>query len=179
MFAIETDLGRFVADDEKGAKKLLAAATKAKAKQDAVDSANCDQAVLYAEHAWYSIVSRKLAGDAFPRGWHFYTALDNYAPADVEHDTTISGKPKPTVTYHGEHGRATFEHYGLSFWGCVGNGAGYIMATFLQEVREAGNGPIVAYAVGVCADQCYLLELPADITIAMFSKDQEAVAEVA
>lgn len=82
MYAIETDIGRFEADTEKDAKKLLRAARR---KQDAIDAENArkyEQARLRAFQHAYNVYERKGRGEEMPRGWRIKpvtTTNDSYA----------------------------------------------------------------------------------------------------
>lgn len=69
MYAIENDLGRFQADTEKEAKKLLRKAQAEFRKREAEESAIRAVAHLRAQAVGYSIYERRGRGEDMPRGW--------------------------------------------------------------------------------------------------------------
>ena len=166
MYAIENDLGRFEADTERGAKKLLAVAVKAAQAKHAVDSANNDLARLRAQAVGYRILSRKAFEGLACRGWAFRDRDDAYFKTpDVR--SSYDGVISEDMTYETEHGKATISHYRAQVLGIVENGSGWTMATVL---KAHDGDKVTVHAIGVAADQCILCDLPG-IDVAFFTAE--------
>ncbi len=166
MFAIETGMGRFEADDEKAAKKLLRKAKKAADAKLKIDQAKSVLADLRAKANAYDVLSRVAEGNGFPRGWRVKKPGDKFFK--VKGEVVISGTNKiyDTAIYETENGTASFEHWGYRVNGILWNGAGFDEVTFLED----SEGRKFTYAVGVEGDQVRLAEIPG-VTIEMFEAE--------
>jgi hypothetical protein len=158
MTTITTDYGTFEADTEKQALALARKAKAAHAKDKERQDRDRDTARLRAEAVAYRVLCRKAEGSEFPGGWTYHAADEQHMPWKLVLQPTMSYGVKPVITWSGEHGTATSEHYGYRFLGAVMNGAGWPIVVFLQEVREGGE--IEVYALGFEADQYAFAKLP-------------------
>lgn len=171
MFAIETDLGRFEAETEKEAKKLLRAAQAKDRKEREIKKGLYDLARMRAQANGYWVYSRLAEEKEFPRGWSYHDPLGKYSPATLSYSDSLSRTPK--ITWQGEHGTAESEHYGYDFWGCVSNGAGFPLLAF---IRDRHSKVIECYAIGIEQDQCCWVAMHG-ITIDQFNHSEREPSE--
>lgn len=131
MYAIENELGRFEADSEKEAKKLLRRAQAQEREKQKKYNAYYEIARLRAESIGFKLLI-KCGGLEMPRGWYFHTPDEKYSPFNYRLCTdTFSHKPR--ITWHTEQGNIETTHYGMRFIGAVSNGAGFPICAFFCE----------------------------------------------
>lgn len=158
MYAIETELGRFVADNEAETKKLLRKAKREKKKKEATDSMNRAKAKQNAELAAYrhmllasecrtvsdpTIIYRSSASFPCRRGAFGDEIL---MVAFRDNGPCLSFRPDERIT-------AVFV-----------NVLGHVEIAWIE--RE--NGDVCAYAIGEHEDQANIAPMPNSITPEMF-----------
>jgi hypothetical protein len=142
VITIELNGKKVEAQDEKEAKKMLAKLARQEKKEAQERDAKYKIAYLRAESNGYTM----------PRGWTFHTALCQHVPFEYKPDWSMTGTPKPEITWHGEHGDATSDHYGYTLWGVVSNGAGFPLCCFLTEHGKSPTESMECYALGIEGD---------------------------
>lgn len=141
MYAIETDLGRFQADSEKEAKRLLRKAQTAQAKIDAEANRKYKQARLLACAQAYAIYDRLHSDKDMPRGWRLLPVTATSTSAREIYD---SERHERGYTIETGEGMATaFPYSRISSF--LENGSGYCMAIYIENEPDL-------YAVGTFED---------------------------
>jgi GTPase len=84
MYAIETDLGKFIGENEKDAKQKLAAAKRQAARVEAEVRKLHKAARQKAEHNGFMIYDRKAREKEFPQGWTVYPVGHNSSGASYQ-----------------------------------------------------------------------------------------------
>lgn len=148
MFAIETELGRFEADTEKDAKRLLRAAQRKQAAIDASENEIRTLAHLRACKAAYFIYERKGRGEEMPRGWRVKPVSEcSYCCRTIYKD----GHRHYQIET--EQGIAVVDPYD-DITHCVENGAGFCMAVSIA------NQDCELFAVGVNEERAAWVAMP-------------------
>lgn len=139
MYAIETDLGRFEADTEKDAKKLL---REAKIKQDKLDAIENEMHVM-ARHlacrSAYWIYSHRGEKDGYPSGWRLKPVTESSYPCRLIFDAEAGLR---TFLVETSDDSATIRPYDR-ITHCVESGAGYCIAIAIE------NQDCELFAVGI------------------------------
>jgi hypothetical protein len=157
MYTIETDLGRFSAETEKEAKKLL---RKAMAEQRARDAEECEirkLARLRAAMAALLVYQQKGLNKAMPRGWRILPVSEpTYCVRKAWRDSSR------VYEIETEDGRGTASPYD-DITHCLENGAGFCMAVAISKQD------CELFAVGVNEGRVYWEPLYG-VTMAEFSQ---------
>lgn len=135
MYAIENELGRFEADTEREAKKLLRAAQVKARKQEAQLSALRKQARLAACYEGFRVMSQHAQGNECPRAWIYYTSGESYYASLIKRvDDRFGAERKYKIST--EYGAVDLDLWGVDIAGCVISGCGWVIALVLQDGRE-------------------------------------------
>ena len=147
MYAIENELGRFVADTEKDAKKQLRAAQRKHKIEQAKLQAIRETARTVAYKHGYTIYSRFLSGQSCPLAWLLYRGQDSYGFKVFRmypHETEGY-----TVDFDTPDGRAKINYWRApKLSAVIIDGGGYAKAI----EADFGDGPklfVVGYSQGV------------------------------
>lgn len=159
--------------DPKAAKKALNAAIRAEKKRVETDHENWVISQTRGNAAGYRILVRcsLLTGEDLLKGLgvsRSHQAAFDYSvrPVKSPHDGSTRDYQHEITT---EHGTAVLGHQGCDIVAAVSNRSGWLSVIFL---RDRYTDQTAAYAVGICADQISLCDLPG-ITIDMFTADTE------
>jgi hypothetical protein len=148
MYAIETPLGRFEAEDEKSAKAALRKATK-KADRESEQRADSQrQATWQAE----SLAYRVITGQRTRLEW--YAVGQQYSPVGWVDAGEQTGLFADTIG-----GRVEVKLHGTRCVGCWANGSGYAEVILLADGWDE-ECVETAYAIGVADGQYALAEIP-------------------
>jgi hypothetical protein len=143
MYVIETDLGRFEADSEKAAKKLLRAAKKDKAKADAIHDAKYQAAIADAYKEAYSLYERKARSNEFPQGWRILPVESRQGMGHPCCELADSEATLRKYNIETDKGRAIVGPLFDRITHYLENGAGFVKAVCID------NNDAELFAVGV------------------------------
>lgn len=150
-YIIETAEGRFEADDERGAKRLLRAAKREAAARAKQREADYSEAARRAESNGYKILVRKLEGRAF------HQLAPAGKPCGPIVNVTSAGFF--TSAWEALGGTVVLNHSGYRPTHAIIDGAGFTIGIVLVDADHPDRAPEM-YALGACGEATAYRDLP-------------------